>query len=170
MDTGHVAIHDPPASPPPPPAVVVTDTAVDQREFKRRKMSSTTISKTSDESDCILVCDRLPAKYTGAVIGNFTDNKHLKGPWNDNHWRQLPTGQGKYQLQGAPNSDKFYVTAQQDGLYRQGLLMPSMSNGTIHRILKMVLRDIYPGAIGRNIQALTEGLPNFKPEQSINSP
>ncbi|XP_041373468.1 uncharacterized protein LOC121386583 [Gigantopelta aegis] len=153
METGHVVTHDPPASPPPPPAVVVVaETAADQREFKKRKMSSVTVPLSSDDPDWILVCDKLPHKYTGAVIGDFTDTKYLKGPWDDKYWRQLPTGQGKYQLQGALNSDKLYVTAQQEGLYRQGLLMPGMSNGTIHRILKIVLRDIYPGAIDRNIK------------------
>ncbi|XP_041366766.1 wiskott-Aldrich syndrome protein homolog 1-like [Gigantopelta aegis] len=66
MDTGHVVITDPPASPPAPPAVVAVPAAV-QREPKRRKMSAATIPKTSD---WILVCDKLPAKYRGAVIGD----------------------------------------------------------------------------------------------------
>ncbi|XP_041349350.1 NACHT and WD repeat domain-containing protein 2-like [Gigantopelta aegis] len=148
MDTGHVVTIDPPESPPPPPVVVVEKPAEIQRESKRRKTSSVTSPKKSDQPDWIIVCDKLPTKYRGAVIGDFTDTKQLKGPWSDKHWRQLPTGQGKYQIQQA-NSKQLYVTSQQDGLYRQGLLMPTMPNATIHRILKMVLRDIYTGALER---------------------
>ncbi|XP_041352162.1 uncharacterized protein LOC121370774 [Gigantopelta aegis] len=168
MDTGHVVVLDPPDSPPPPPVAVVG--VVIQRESKRRKMSSVTSPKKSDQTDWTLVCDKLPAKYREAVIGDFTDPQQLKGPWSNKQWRQLPSGQGKYQIRGSPRSKQLYVTAQQDGLYRQGLLKAEMPNATIHRILKLVLRDIYTGVLERNIEYLMEGLPNLSPDQPITSP
>ncbi|XP_041379092.1 fibrous sheath CABYR-binding protein-like [Gigantopelta aegis] len=54
MDTGHVVTIDPPESPPPPPVVVVEKPAEIQRESKRRKTSSVTSPKKSDQPDWII--------------------------------------------------------------------------------------------------------------------
>ncbi|XP_041375409.1 uncharacterized protein LOC121388205 [Gigantopelta aegis] len=169
METGHVIVTDPPASPQAPSIAVVADPAAG-RESKRRKMSTVSEPGTLDQSEWTIICDNIPSKWQGAIHGDFTDTNQLKGLWNENNWRYLPNGTGKYQLHPTGSGNQIHVTAQQDGLFRQGLLIPDMSNSTIHRILKIVLRDIYPAAIYRNIKVLIEGLPNFKPGQSITSP
>ncbi|XP_041347186.1 beta-1,3-galactosyl-O-glycosyl-glycoprotein beta-1,6-N-acetylglucosaminyltransferase-like, partial [Gigantopelta aegis] len=111
METGHMIITDPPASPPAPPVVAVP-TADVQREPKRRKVST-----AIDHSPCTIVCDKLPAKYRGATQGDFTEKSQINGPWSDSSWRQLPSRQGKYQIQGAKHSAKLYVMAERDGLF-----------------------------------------------------
>ncbi|XP_041367605.1 uncharacterized protein LOC121382158 [Gigantopelta aegis] len=169
METGHVIVTDPPASPQAPSTAAVVDPAAG-RESKRRKMSTVSEPEGLDQLEWTIVCDNIPSKWQGAVHGDFTDTNRLKGLWQENNWRKLPNGIGKYQLHSAGSGNQIHVTAQQDGLFRQGLLIPDMTNSTIHRILKIVLRDIYPGAIDRNIKVLTEGLSNFRPAQCITSP